>query len=72
MFTETGGWNAGGPPDPTRWVQACFPGAVTVTAMSLKVDQSPNGPTKHEVQVSADGRRWRTAWVLEGMRLLSL
>jgi hypothetical protein len=52
------GWNSGHQPPPPIWIQFNFDAPVVVERMTLIVDQSPDGETIHNIEVTtSDGRR---------------
>ncbi len=60
----TTAWNAGsGPP---AWVQVELSGPTTVFEITLRVAQTPAGPTTHRVSALVDGKGWVTLADLAG------
>ena len=45
----TTGWNAGVQPPPPQWIQVTFPTPLKFNLMTGLVDQTPAGPTNHNV-----------------------
>jgi hypothetical protein len=74
-FQNKGGWNAGG--HPNQWIELDMTGDAkdrndktryTVTGVEIKLDQSPNGQTVHQIEVASNpSYGWQTAHVFRGL-----